>query len=118
VTLLLSILLAGCQTIRPIDRPQLDDAGQWRSVLPGQGKALQEDWWRLYQSAGLDQLVERGLANNQDVQVAFETMQQAAWQRDSAAAGRWPTLTLSGGSSIDSRHSAGSGWQDSESSRL
>lgn len=50
-------------------------------------------WWRRFNDAELDSLIERALRGNLDLRAAVLRSQEALAQRDITAAGLWPTLT-------------------------
>jgi NodT family efflux transporter outer membrane factor (OMF) lipoprotein len=56
-------------------------------------------WWRLFDDATLDWLVQRALTENQDLKVAAANLAYAQAQVDEARAGRYPTTDLSFGPS-------------------
>jgi NodT family efflux transporter outer membrane factor (OMF) lipoprotein len=54
-------------------------------------------WWRLFNDATLDWLVQRALTENNDLKVAAANLAYAQAQVDEAHAGRYPTTDLSFG---------------------
>jgi NodT family efflux transporter outer membrane factor (OMF) lipoprotein len=54
-------------------------------------------WWRLFNDATLDWLVQRALTENRDLKVAAANLAYAQAQVDEARAGRYPTTDLSFG---------------------
>jgi NodT family efflux transporter outer membrane factor (OMF) lipoprotein len=52
---------------------------------------VQAQWWRQFNDALLDQLVDRALRSNFDLGAAMARVRQARAGRDMAAAGLWPT---------------------------
>ncbi|MES2299613.1 MAG: efflux transporter outer membrane subunit [Pseudomonadota bacterium] len=57
-----------------------------KSVLP--------DWWRLLDNPELNELVDRALANNHELRIAANRIEQARARADQARADRLPTLSL------------------------
>ncbi len=100
-------ILAGCASVGPDYAPPGLPAGlQKGESIPFEFTAGQEGvsdsplpdhWWRLYDDARLDQLVQQGLAANADLRVAAANLDRAAAAlREAGAAGSVQT-TLSGG---------------------
>ncbi|AUW60154.1 RND transporter [Sphingobium sp. SCG-1] len=58
-------------------------------------EAVPQKWWRLFNDARLDALVEQALAYNTDVRVASANLRQARALLSQARAGRLPTGTAS-----------------------
>ena len=56
-------------------------------------------WWRLYQDATLDALVQRALTANQSLKEAQANLEYAQGLLSEARAGRYPTTALSAGAS-------------------
>jgi NodT family efflux transporter outer membrane factor (OMF) lipoprotein len=93
-TLALSLTLAGC-AVGPNYRAP--------AALPGPALKLSETqvaqttpsplpphWWRLFDDADLDRLVERALSRNTDLRQAAANLQRARAALSEARAGRWP----------------------------
>ena len=55
------------------------------------------DWWRLYDDATLDDLVQQALTENNDLKVAAANLEKAQGVLAQARAGLFPTTQLSGG---------------------
>ncbi|OIQ81914.1 toluene efflux pump outer membrane protein TtgF precursor [mine drainage metagenome] len=51
------------------------------------------EWWRSFGNRELDELIDRGLANNPDLRVAMLRVAQAKERVDQAKAGKLPTIT-------------------------
>lgn len=75
--------------------------GGFVSAEPGASTAapLPPHWWRLYDDATLDSLVERALTENKDLEAAAANLAYAQAQVDEAKAGRYPSTNLSFGPS-------------------
>ncbi|SFR76702.1 efflux transporter outer membrane subunit [Sphingomonas jatrophae] len=92
--LITAIVIAGCAG----DRPPLPPASAvappngWRTDL-GPGAPIAADWWSAFGDSVLTQLVARGLANNVDIAVAAERVEEARAQQRLAEAQRQPGLT-------------------------
>lgn len=55
------------------------------------------NWWRLYQDAALDALVQDALAHNKNLLVAAANLAEARGALEQARAGRYPTTDLTAG---------------------
>jgi len=81
--LLLLALLAGCTTVGPdYRRPDVVPLpGEYPAQFPDgaatQSEAVAPDWWRLYQDATLEELVESGRKTNADLRQATARVQEA-----------------------------------------
>lgn len=104
-------LLAGCAVGPDYVRPQAPTAAaykenrDWTPARPAD--ALERgQWWRLFGDPELDALAEQVQISNQTVKVAAAQYEQARALVESARAGLFPTLGLSG-SATRSRTAAG-----------
>ncbi|GAA0768245.1 TolC family protein [Ideonella azotifigens] len=61
---------------------------------------LPPHWWRLYDDARLDELVQRALAHNTDLRQATANLEKVQAQADEAGAARGVSAALSGGPSF------------------
>jgi NodT family efflux transporter outer membrane factor (OMF) lipoprotein len=81
---LLAVALAGCTSVGSgYAKPDLRAPETFSGRAPGfsmvPGNALaNRDWWRNFESAPLNQLIESALAQNLDIQVAIARIDQAA----------------------------------------
>jgi len=92
-----ALLLGGC--VGPnYHRPAVDLPSGWNETAPvaTAGPANAALWWRNFQDAELTSLVERGLKNNLDVQLAEARLRQARAARGVVIGGLLPGLTASG----------------------
>jgi multidrug efflux system outer membrane protein len=91
---------AGCAVGPDYHRPpaQVPPAWQpdapWRPAAPNDA-ALKGDWWRLFQDDTLNPLVERALADNQNLRVAAARLDQARDQVSVARSDLFPSIGLS-----------------------
>ncbi|WP_413721442.1 efflux transporter outer membrane subunit [Sodalis sp. RH24] len=98
--LLLATGLSGCATVGPdYHPPRIAVPTHW-SEAPGAvaaaDQARLQTWWRTFNDPMLDRLVDRTLANNQDLGIAQARLQQARAERISLAAGLGPTVSAGG----------------------
>ncbi len=101
--------LAGCSVGPDYEPPTLAVPGAFRgdiarpapasapaTVTPDAARPLAtlDPWWRRLEDPQLNALIERGLANNNDVRIAVVRLRQAVTQRDGASASYLPTLNF------------------------
>ncbi|WAC73401.1 efflux transporter outer membrane subunit [Roseateles sp. SL47] len=110
-TLLAALVLAGCATPPPMDESRLPATptvfkgatasaavadGHWAVVPPADAEP-RGDWWLAFGDAQLNDLVQRALRNNTDLQSAVARLAQARALSRSADADRMPQLGASVG---------------------
>ena len=98
-------LLAACTGLIPPAPPLPEDAAVNRQAAQGafMGESnahvreapVPDDWWRLYESRTLDELVQRALAANTDLRVADANLRKVQAALDLAGAAQEPTTTTS-----------------------
>ena len=94
------ILIAGCAAgpdYAPPEPPP--DPLQWRSPTDHGLAASTADireWWRFFDDAGLNALVDRGLSGNLDLAQARSRVREARATRGIETAGRFPSLGAAG----------------------
>lgn len=95
--LLVGAILAGCSA-RVAEPPAstLQVPAQWRAPLPADTSALPVDaqWWQGFDDPALTALVTRALANNGDLRVARERIEDYRARVRAAAAAQQPTLSF------------------------
>ena len=74
--LILSTVLAGCSLNTPVPDAGISVPTQWNSQ-PADSAWPADDWWQAYQSAPLEQLVERARLSNLDLATAASRLLQA-----------------------------------------
>src|SRR5687768_16699692 len=75
----LALLLAGCAK-PPHQKPAAELPAAWKDMPPQGQTATGERWWTLYGDPALERLVEEGLANNRDLIIAAERVEEARAQ--------------------------------------
>ena len=103
-TLLVSLVLAGCASVPPIDPASLpatpaafkEGDGRWTRATPAEAQSGGE-WWKAFADPVLDDLVQRAGRNNASIQVAAARLTQARALVRAADAERLPQLGISGG---------------------
>lgn len=104
VTLIASLLLAGCTLTEAVapPTPVLPDA--WtESAAGGDAAPVSATWWQAFGSARLDRLVQEAIEASPELHIQTERMVQAELALQAAGAALFPNLSLGGDS----------GWQHS-----
>ena len=73
------------------------------------GAELPDDWWRLYEDASLDALVQTALAANTDLRIAQANLDRAQAMFREARSAQWPATTVSGSAQYGRDAAASSG---------
>lgn len=84
-------LLAGCATEVEKAPQSLLIPQQWRNQV-GPGAPVEANWWRAFNDADLNRLVEQGLRNNPDILTARSRVDQYRAQLRGAEGDNFPTL--------------------------
>jgi multidrug efflux system outer membrane protein len=102
LALVLSLVGMGCGVGPNYKRPQLAVPNQW-TVAPARGtsaKAIEkEDWWSSFQDPELNSLIERAAAQNLDLKLALERVEEARAARGIARSGYFPSMDASASAS-------------------
>jgi NodT family efflux transporter outer membrane factor (OMF) lipoprotein len=127
LTASLSAALVGCAVGPDFVRPEPAHGDAYRAdagatppvdgVEPPQhfapGKKISGDWWQLFRSQRLDDVLGRALAGNRSLAAAKATLAQAAQLVDQVQGGRYPQLYLSGNATRSKVNFAPSGLPES-----
>ncbi|HEY0942041.1 MAG TPA: efflux transporter outer membrane subunit [Steroidobacter sp.] len=90
-----SALLGACAVGPDFEAPPPALPPQWRDVAVTQDAAEQQ-WWKQFGDATLDNLVERSLSSNADVQIAMLRVARSRILRNAESSARWPDVNASG----------------------
>lgn len=93
--LLATTVLAGCNMTPDYQRPTVPVADQFSAAAPANAIAADQiahDWWKSFGSAELNDLMDRALANNTDIQAAVARIEQARAQLKIAGADLLPSV--------------------------
>ncbi|MBM3618299.1 MAG: efflux transporter outer membrane subunit [Alphaproteobacteria bacterium] len=73
------ILLSGCSFIPEHIRPSVDSSETWResSAVSAEAAAVNAEWWKNFQSAELNALMDEALAQNLDVRASLQRIAQS-----------------------------------------
>jgi len=86
--------VVGCATQSPVPAPQVTPPAAYSEAAAPGGAELAGDWWRTFNSAELQALVEEALAGSPDLAIATERVRQAEAQVQVAGASLFPSLDL------------------------
>src|SRR5215469_5930963 len=90
-----SVMAGGCAVGPNYKRPQVAVPTQW-TVPPERGtsaKAIErDDWWASFQDAELNSLIMRAVAQNLDLQLALERVQEARAARGVVRSSYFPSV--------------------------
>jgi outer membrane protein, multidrug efflux system len=92
---LLCLLAAGCSTTQPRhELPALELPAAWKESAP----RYAEDgrWWRIYEDASLDRLVDESFASNADLVIAAARVDEARALVGETESGFFPTVDARG----------------------
>ncbi|WP_238136766.1 efflux transporter outer membrane subunit [Variovorax sp. JS1663] len=99
--------MTASRTPLPADAPVNRPSAQGGFIGAGDAHVVQEpvpnDWWRLYDSATLNGLVERALAANTDLRVAAANIEKSEAALDVANAAKTPSTGVSASTSFGRR---------------
>lgn len=90
-----SALLGACAVGPDFKAPEPALPQQWRDTAVT-NNAVEQQWWKQFHDATLDDLVERALSNNADVQIATLRVAQSRILRGAESSARWPNVNASG----------------------
>ena len=110
------VLIGGCSVS---SGPQPSEPVTLPETFSRSGEiVLQEQWWRLFDDAALNRLVDEALVSNLSLQATWERLAQARAAADKSGAGQYPDLTLSGSASSTDNHGAAKGSSEYYSAAL
>jgi multidrug efflux system outer membrane protein len=91
------VLLAGCSTVAPYQKPPVDLPQQWQESAPR--PAPREAWWKIYGDPALDALVDEAFRTNSDLVVAAARVDEARAVLGEANSFFWPRIDAQAGAS-------------------
>lgn len=111
--LLLALVLGGCASGPDYRAPATPSAAAGPFVSQSErtnaGAELPADWWRLYDDATLNGLLQEALAANPDLRAALANLDKARAVYGQARVGLLPSTQLSGGTRYGRNNAAGGG---------
>ncbi|MDP2640226.1 MAG: TolC family protein, partial [Betaproteobacteria bacterium] len=97
-------------------KPKVAAPAAWNETAPQNAVAVSADWWSVFGSAELQDLVEAALSDSPDLSIAIERVVQAEAQARIAGASLFPTLNLGLGMSTRNSNSEGASTTTNSSS--
>ena len=88
------VLLVGCATTSPTLTPQITPPAAYSEAAAPGAARLAGDWWKTFNSAELQALVDQAFAGSPDLAIAAERVRQAEAQVQIAGASLFPSLDL------------------------
>lgn len=116
---LIILLSVGCAAKQTEDKTNsLNIPAEWTAEHINQENEINKEWWKSFNSSGLEQLIDEGLKKSPDVITAAESIIQADAQITSSRSSIFPSLDLRGGSSWNKNYPNQGDSRISESSSL
>jgi multidrug efflux system outer membrane protein len=97
LSILLSLLLAGCAVGPKYQRPPVPVPETFRGAQTQKASLADQDWWEVLQDDALQALIEQALRDGHDVQLAAWRVEEARANAGIAASGLYPQAALAGG---------------------
>ena len=91
LALIAAAVVAACSTGPDYRRPQLDLPAAWQDGTAPATKT-RPDWWKVFNDAALDALVEEALQHNRDLAAAAARVEEARATLTVTDADRWPSV--------------------------
>ena len=98
--ILLLVFLAGCATTKPYERPAVELPAAWKESAPR--FAQDGKWWRIYEDAILEELIDQSLSKNTDLLIAAARVDEARAIIGGVEAAYLPSLDARGGAARQS----------------
>src|SRR5262245_23376795 len=92
LTFTFATLLTACAVGPHYTRPEPPADDRWIGDV--NSAALDLSWWRSFNDATLDELIEAAVAHNYDLKTAEARLRQARASRDAVAGHRFPEVEL------------------------
>lgn len=91
------VVLAGCTTVAPYQRPAADLPERWQQTAPR--PAEKDRWWKVYGDPSLEVLIGEAFKTNADLVVAAARVDEARAVLGEASSFLWPTVDAQAGGS-------------------
>lgn len=102
---LMVALTSGCAAFTPVERPDAPLEIPLQYSLYGAETPGPDNWWKSFDSAELNRLVETALGANYDIQIAAAQLRQADAVARQAGAGLWPAVDAEAGAGVTRQQS-------------
>ncbi len=103
-SLLIVALLSGCSMIPDYSRPETDTPAAWSEADATNETVIAKDWWKNFNSAELNSLMEQALANNNDINASVHRVEQARALLRSTRSSLFPTIDATGDLGYDKQN--------------
>lgn len=91
----LALAGSGCLILPTPDAPRMAVPPHFTGEATVETRVVEQSWWRSFDDAALNQLVDHALGANLDLRIAAARLQQAEAIANQAGAGLWPQISLS-----------------------
>ncbi len=98
---LMASLLAGCSLIPNYERPATQSPAGWTDGSGQTPTVIARDWWKTFNSAELDSLMQAALADNNDLGAAIARVEQSRGIARSVGSSRYPSVDANGSIGYD-----------------
>jgi multidrug efflux system outer membrane protein len=102
-SVLLAALLSGCSMIPNYERPAVETPASWSEVNASEPTQIAKDWWKQFNSAELNSLMEQALVSNTDIGMAVQRVEQARGTLRSTGSSLLPSVDGTGGLGYERR---------------
>lgn len=113
VTIAISLLLGGCATVPPRDRPTPTVAvpATWSAAPTAAAAVVEETWWEQFNDPELTRLVQEALLSNADLATLAERVELARAEGRLATSNARPSASASTGIRAGKEHTRESGFK-------
>ncbi len=112
--LILLILLSGCSLTPDYQRPVVETPAQWRSQSTQSPTVIAKDWWKTFNSAELNTLMDQALQNNTDLLAGVQRIAQSRASVKIAGASALPSVNGSGSAGKAYTNPGDGSWSNSQ----
>src|SRR5262245_51715760 len=93
----LALFAAGCALGPNYKRPEIPVPPTWREIPTAEAESLANTpWWEMFDDPQLQELVRIALAENKDLKIAVERIEEARARYGFTKADLWPQVDVSG----------------------
>ena len=90
---LLAVALSACTVVGPdYQRPVVDSPPQWRISYQQSADVANTEWWKQFDDAALNQLIDQALRNNRDLLIAAARIDQFVGQLSTTRSQFYPQV--------------------------